>query len=296
MPMDTRQLQTFLAVSQHGGFAAAARAVNLTPSAVSQQISALEQEVGADLFDRSRRPPALTTKGAEVLVAARTILRIVTETKATVSGGEVRGTLALGSLRTGGSAIVPQALAQLRAIYPDLTYRLRVGMSEELMSEVVSGQLDAALVADHVAVPPSLRWTPVVSEPLVVLTPPGVSVQRLEDLTETVPYIRYRTRVQLARQIDTEIARYGLSPRQVVSVNTMTAVIGCVQAGLGFAVIPYMALQDTRSSSLSWFPFGAPPLYRRLGVVQRPESRRAEVLSALTEALRQSGRPRDDGD
>lgn len=294
--MDTRQLETFLAVTQHGGFAAAARAVNLTTSAVSQQIASLEQETGAVLFDRSRRPPTLTTKGAEVLVAARTILRIVTETKATVTGGEVRGTLALGTLRTGGSSIVPQALAQLRAIYPELTYRLRIGMSEELMTEVVSGQLDAALVADHVAVPPSLRWTPVVSEPLVVLVPPGKKVQKLEELIETVPYVRYRTQVQLARQIDTEIARFGLSPQQVVSVNTMTTVIGCVQAGLGFAVIPYMALQDALTSSLSWFPFGSPPLYRRLGVVQRPDSRRAEILATLTEVLSQTGRSRDDQD
>lgn len=201
--MDTRQLETFLAITQQGGFAAAARAVNLTASAVSQQIAALEAEVGAALFDRSRRPPALTSKGAEVLAAARTILRIVTETKAAVTGSEVRGTLALGTLRTAGSAILPQALARLCAVYPELTYRLQIGMAEDLMAEVVSGQLDAALVADHVAVPPSLRWTPVISEPLVVLTPPGLEAHSVAAVVRATAYIRYRTAVPLARQIDT---------------------------------------------------------------------------------------------
>lgn len=294
--MDTRQLETILAIEQHGGFAAAAEAINLTASAVSQQVSALEAELGVQLFDRARRPPALTAKGAEMVRSARTILQIVTETKAAVSGGRVRGTLAFGSLRTGANSLAPKALATLRTKYPDLNFRLRIGMSEELMSEVVSGQLDAALVADHVAVPPSLRWTPVVNEPLIVITPPGTGALSLEDLVATVPYVRYRTQVPLARQIDTEIARLGASPRQVVSVNSMISVVGCVQAGLGFAVIPRIALQDMITASLDWFPFGSPPIHRRLGVVQRPTSSREEVMTALIAALIRHGRPRDDRD
>jgi DNA-binding transcriptional LysR family regulator len=228
--------------------------------------------------------------------SARAILQIVTETKASVTGPRVRGTLAFGSLRTGANSVVPKALATVRTSYPDLNFRLRVGVSEELMNEVVSGKLDAALVADHVAVPPSLRWTPVVNEPLIVLTPPGTSARSLDALVREVPYIRYRTQVPLARQIDTEIARLGTSPQQVVSVNTMTAVVGCVKAGLGFAIVPKSALQDMITASLDWFPFGMPPIYRRLGVVQRMSSRRREVLDALTIALSHHGRTSNERD
>jgi DNA-binding transcriptional LysR family regulator len=294
--MDTRQLETLLAVHQHGGFAAAARVVNLTPSAVSQQIAALETELGADLFDRSHRPPSLTTKGVEMVRSARAILQIVTETKTKVTGGYVGGTLAFGSLRTGASSIVPHAMADVQRRYPELTFRLRVGMSDELMNEVASGQLDAALVADHVAVPLALRWKAVVNEPLVVLTPPGAAGRTFAELVRTIPYIRYRTQVPLAHQIDTEIARLGNSPQQIVSVNTMTAVVGCVRAGMGFAVIPYVTLQDAITAQLNWFPFGAPPIHRRLGVVFRPSSGREEVLTALTEALVIHGKPVDDVD
>ncbi|MBY6092328.1 LysR family transcriptional regulator [Maritimibacter alkaliphilus] len=294
--MDTRQLQTLLAIVQHGGFAAAARAVHLTASAVSQQIGALEEEIGAPLFDRSRRPPALTAKGAEMVRSARTILQLVNEAKAAPGGGAVRGTLAIGSLRTGAQSILPRALAMLRPLYPDLTFRMRIGMSEELMNEVATGQLDAALVADHVAVPPSLYWTEVVKEMLVVITPPGTRSRSLAEVVRTIPYIRYRTQVPLARQIDTEIARLGAAPEQVVSVNTMTSVIGCVQAGLGFAVVPYAVLQDAITASLGWFPFGHPPIHRRLGIVQSPHSTRGEVLVRLSEAVREAGRPRDDRD
>jgi DNA-binding transcriptional LysR family regulator len=289
MPMDTRQLKTLLAVAQHGGFAAAAHAVNLTASAVSQQIAALESELGATLFDRAYRPPTLTAKGAEMVRSACAILQIVTETKTSVTGMQVRGTMAFGSLRTGANSLVPRALASLRMTYPELKFSLRIGMAEELMSEVVSGQLDAALVADYVAVPRSLRWTPVINEPLVVLIPKGKGERSLEDLIRKVPYICYSTQVQLSRQIDTEIARLSSTPLQVISVNTMTAVVGCVQAGLGFAVVPQIALQGMITTSFDWFPFGTPPIHRRLGVVQRATSSREEVLAALITTLEHHG-------
>lgn len=287
--MDTRQLETLLAIVQNGGFAAAARAVNLTASAVSQQVVALEQELGAVLFDRSRRPPALTSKGAEMVRTARSILQLAHEAKSVSSDGEVRGTLAIGALRTCAQSVMPRAIADLRRRFPDLAFRLRIGMSEDLMGEVASGQLDAALVADHVAVPLTLRWTEVFKEPLVLLVPPGIEARGIEDVLHRVPYIRYQTQVPLARQIDTEIARFDAAPVQIISVNTMTAVIGCVEAGLGFAVVPYIALQDNIRAGLRSLPFGHPQIHRRLGLVHSPHSNRKEVLSALGDALARSG-------
>ena len=191
--------------------------------------------------------------------------------------------------------MIPNALAILRERWPGLTFRLRIGMSEELMSEVISGQLDAALIADHVAVPPSLHWTEVLTEPLIVLVPPGTGMLPFEELIRHKPYIRYRTRVPLARQIDTEIARHGIAPRQVISVNTMSAVTGCVQAGLGFAVVPQITLRDTIPGTLDWLPFGAPPIHRRLGIVQRPVTSRIKVIDALITALANQGTSLRDG-
>ena len=288
--MDTRQLETLLAIVHHGGFAAAARAVNLTASAVSQQVVALEHELGATLFDRSSRPPALTSKGAEIVRTARSILQLANAAKSMASGGEVRGTLAIGSLRTCAQTLMPAAIAALHAHYPDLSFRLRIGMSEELMREVAAGQLDTALVADHVAVPLTLRWTEVLNEPLALLIPPGNEARTMEEVLHRVPYVRYQTRVPLARQIDTEIARFGVEPDQIITVNTMAAVIGCVQAGLGFAVVPSVALQDIVPGTLRWLPFGAPPIHRRLGLVHSPHSNRSEVLATLSIKLSELGK------
>lgn len=289
--MDTRQLQTLLAIADHGSFARAAALVNLTPSAVSQQIQALEEELGTPLFDRSRRPPSLNAKGAELVHSARTILQLVDETRAAISGGRVTGTLNIGALRSATFSLIPAAMADLRRRYSELGFRLHVGMSEDLMNDVAAGRLDVAVVAEHVGVPKTLKWTPFLREPLVLIAPCGTPAMPAHEMLASQPYIRYETKVPLANQIDTEISRLGITPHEVVVVNTIPAVVGCVAAGLGVAVIPLIALQDEARRDLVWQPFGAPPNYRQIGIVQRQTSARSEVIEAFRQALSHHGAP-----
>ena len=283
--MDTRQLQTLLAIAEEGNFAAAARKVNLTPSAVSQQIAALEKELGVSVFDRSRRPPMLNARGVQLLQAARTVLQIVEDTRAGISGQGVTGTLNIGALRTCSFGLLPRAIADLRESYPQLTYNLTVGFSQALMSDVISGRLDVAIVAEHVGVLPTLKWTPFLREPLLVVAPPGTPRQTAGDWLTGRPYIRYKTSVPLANQIDTELARLGLAPRDVVVVDTMPAAIGFVKAGLGVSVVPLMSLRDERGAALPAVPFGDPPNVRRIGTVQRMSSARTGVIATFQAAL-----------
>lgn len=87
--MDTRQLKTLVAISTHGTFAKAADIVGLTPSAVSQQIHALEQELRTALFERTSRPPKLTPQGLQVLDMAKDILRLEDDTKSSLKGERI---------------------------------------------------------------------------------------------------------------------------------------------------------------------------------------------------------------
>ena len=283
--MDIRQLQTLVAVADTGSFAGAARMVNLTASAVSQQIQALEGEIGVLLFDRKKRPPQLNAKGEELVRAARSVVQTITETRMAISGGRTAGMLKFGAIRTVSMRLVPQAFARMRALYPELSFNLTVGMSEALMADVAAGRLDAALVAEHVGVPSSLSWMPVISEPLVLVAPPGTEVQSETSLLRRLPFIRYATEVPLARQIETELSRLGVSPREVAIATTMPSVVGMVQAGLGVAVVPKIAYLDARPGSLVCRAFGEGAIIRRLGLVQRQVSSRSEVLGSLRQEL-----------
>lgn len=283
--MDMRQLQTLVAVADTGSFAGAARVVHLTASAVSQQIQALEGELGTALFDRRKRPAQLNAKGEEILRAARSVTQVIAEARLAVSGGRTSGMLKIGAIRTVSRQLVPLALLRMHALYPDLTFNLTVGLSEKLMLDVSAGRLDAAVVAEQVGVPPGLSWTPVLTEPLVLAAPPGSAGRSAASLLREMPFIRYETSVPLARQIETELSRLGIAPREIMVCTTMPAIVGCVQAGLGVAVVPEIALADAAEGSVHACPIGDDGVARRLGIVRRQVSSRSDVLSEMRRAL-----------
>ena len=283
--MDMRQLQTIVAVADTGSLAAAAAVVNLTPSAVSQQIQSLEGELGVPLFDRKKRPLQLNAKGEEFIRAARDIVRTMTETKMIISGGRTAGMLTFGAIRTVSTHLVSEAFVQMQTHFPDLTFQMTVGMSEKLLAHVAAGRLDAALVAEHVGVPAGLIWTPILTEPLVLIAPPGHAGLSETALLRQLPFIRYATTVPLARQIETELSRLAVSPREIAVTNTMPAVVGMVQAGLGVAIVPQIAIYKVPPQALSWQPFCNGAITRCIGLVQRQVSSRSVVLARLHTVL-----------
>jgi len=279
--MDTRQLRTLIAIADQGTFAKAARVVNLTPSAVSQQMQALERELDVALFDRSSRPPSLNAKGREFLETAHSILQIVEDSAASISGRSVSGTLSIGSIRTSTIEILPRAIVSLRESFPKLKVKLQVGLSEALMNDVASGRLDLAVVAEHVGVAPILKWSPFLREPLVVIAPPGTPATEACDMIMGNPFVRYRTAVPLASQIDTELSRLGLVPNTIAEVDTVPATIECVKAGLGVAVVPHIATLAAGARDLPRSTFGSPTVYRQLGIVQRIGSARTRLIAEM---------------
>ncbi|MFA8386290.1 MAG: LysR family transcriptional regulator [Pelagibaca sp.] len=285
--MDLRQLQTLVAVADAGSLAGAAAIVNLTPSAVSQQIQALEIHVGVELIDRKKRPRQLNARGQELVRAARDVVHTMTEVQLVLSGRKTSGVLKFGAIRTVSMQLVPQAFAEMLLHFPDLSFELTVGMSEALMSDVAAGRLDAAMVAEHVGVPAGLTWSTVMTEPLVLLAPSQERARSDLSLLRDLPFIRYATDVPLARQIDTELSRLRITPRQVVVTNTMPSVVGMVEAGLGVTIVPKIVTLDMRPERLHSRPFCEGAISRRVGLVQRQVSSRSTVLGALRDALTQ---------
>lgn len=283
--MDIRQLQTVIAVADTGSLAAAASVVNITPSAVSQQIQTLEGELGVALFDRTKRPLQLNAKGEEFVRAARVIVQTMTETRMIISGGRTAGVLNFGAIRTVSTHLVPEAFVEMRARFPELTFEMTVGMSEGLVANVAAGRLDAALVAEHVGIPTGLVWSPILTEPLVIIAPPGNEGRSEISLLRDLPFIRYATSVPLARQIATELSRLSVTPREIAVTNTMPAVVGMVQAGLGVALVPRIATYNLRPEALYCRPFCDDAITRCVGLVQRQVSSRSTVLAALHKEL-----------
>lgn len=282
--MDTRQLKTLLAIAQTGSFARAAAKVALTPSAVSQQIQALEAEVGATLFDRQSRPPSLTTAGLQMVEAAEALVRAAENAIDAISGRSVIGTFAVGSVRTSAIGLLPRAIARLTANHPGLKINLRVATSEGMMQDVIAGRLDTAMVAENSVSSRELLWRPFISEPLVVIAPPGTAERRVEEILVSYPYVRFRANVPLARLIETELGRMNLPLNDIAEMDTIAAITACVVNGLGVSVVPRIAVIDAGQDMLC-LPFGDPPTYRQIGLIQRQKSPRAALIDEFHDHL-----------
>lgn len=279
--MDTRQLKTFVAIAETGSFAGAAEVVNLTPSAVSQQIHALETEIGSEIFDRSVRPPKLNAHGLHLLDAARQMIGIEEDATAFISGRQQHGTISLGSVRSSISTILPPALSQLSSEFPGLRIKLRTGLSDEMLQDVALGRLDAAIVAEHASFPPRIRWQPFIREPLFVIAPKGTPILSASEILKSRPFIRFRSDVPLAHIIDTELSRAGLVLQPEMEIDSVSDIVACVAHGLGVSIVPNIALSDPMSKDLARMQFGWPQAYRQIGLADRMTNTRTLVLEAL---------------
>lgn len=282
--MDTRQLKTLLAIVEHGTFARAAKHVHLTPSAVSQQIQALEAEVGRSLFDRSSRPPRLTVQGQQMVDAARRLVQVAEEALDAISGRVASAPLVLGSVRTSALGLMPRAIVLMEQAHPGLRMKLRVAMSEALLVDVAAGRLDAAMVAENPGIPDTLRWRPFIREPLFVIAPPGAPPLSATGYLTRYPLVRFRSNVPLAHMIDRELARMNLTLNEIAEIDTVSAIVACVANGLGVSVVPNVAIKESMAPLMT-APFGDPHLHRQIGLVDRPGSPRASLIADLHACL-----------
>ncbi|RYH06563.1 LysR family transcriptional regulator [Tropicimonas sp. IMCC6043] len=282
--MDIRQLQTLVAIADHGTFARAAEVVHITPSAVSQQIRALESEFGVPLFNRESRPPSLNLQGLQLIEMARKVLRTVEETKIILDGRRATGTLTIGSVRTSTIGLLPLAIVGLRQTYPELKVNLRVGLSNELINDLLADRINMGIVAEHVGMPRTLKWSPFIREPLVVIAPPDAGGETFTEILENTPFIRFSSPVPLANLIDTELAKMGIFTNDIAEIDTIPAIVEFVTGGLGAGVVPSIALRSN-NLPLKTLPFGDPPVFRQIGIVQAANSPKARFFDEVHRQL-----------
>ncbi|MCV2448296.1 LysR family transcriptional regulator [Paracoccus sp. DMF] len=281
--MDTRQLRTLLAIVETGSFARAAEKVALTPSAVSQQIQALEAEVGVSLFNRENRPPTLTTAGHQMVEAAAELVRATENALDAISGRRIVGTFSIGSVRTSAIGLLPQAISRMVASHPGLKIKLRVGNSGDLVQDVAAGRLDAAIIAENSVSLRELSWQPFIREPLYLIAPPGTAMMPVPQMLAAHPFVRFRSNVPLALLIESELGRMNLTLNDIAEMDTIAAVTACVENGLGVSVVPRIAAIERRG--LVMLPFGEPPAFRQIGLLKRPLGPRAKLIEELHEQL-----------
>ena len=267
--MNVAMLSTLVAIIDRGSFAAAARDVGCTPSAVSLQVKQLEAWFGQLLFDRSARTAKPTPFALEAAAVARDVaasLEALRQRPAFAVSGRVR----LGAIATVQTGALPQALRMMRDRHPALQVEVSLNDSDILLADLKAGRIDAAVLVR----PPSggssrLAWQDVVRQPFVLLVPPGTAMAAPQELLQRFDLIRYDPSLTGGRTAAQYVRRIFPEARCVMEVRSIDAIVAMVGAGLGVSIVPQprKALLDAHGVREAGLGRGGPT--RQIAVVRR---------------------------
>ncbi|MDQ0994318.1 LysR family transcriptional regulator [Streptomyces sp. V3I7] len=276
--MQFQQLQYFVAVAETRHFTRAAERVHVAQPSLSQQIRALERELGADLFLRARGNITLTDAGEALLPLARRILadadtaRHEVQELAQLRSGRVR----LGATPSLCTGLLPDVLRAFHDRYPGIRLMVEEGGSHDLVRELARGALDLALVVLPLPTPsPALTTVELLREDLVVVSAPDAPAPgdgrrvRVADL-EGERLVMFRHGYDLRELTVAACRAEGFEPDFAVEGGEMDAVLGFVRAGLGVAVVPHMVAARS-GKGLRVTPLARPGLHRTIALAHRSD-------------------------
>lgn len=280
--MSIRTLRTLIAVHDHKTFSAAADAVCVTHAAVSQQMRALEENWGIQLFDRSKRTPELTPLGRALVAKARDVVRAYDQMLPSVLGESgVSGDVSLGALPTTLTTMVPSAISMLVDAYPEVRVRLFPGLTIQLVSQLERGALDAAIISRPQLMPAGLEFLEIAEEPLQLLASRDLKSDDPFELLANHPFIRFNRDAVVGHMIESWLQKKNIRVSEAMELDGLEAISSMVFANLGVAIAPKRAVKTNNPLPLKRLSLGEDAPIRRLGLAFPRDTAHGPVLAEL---------------
>lgn len=242
--MELSSLRIFKTVAEEGSVTQAAARLHRVQSNVSARLNQLEESLGVALFHRSGRRMLITAEGSRLLDYADRLLRLADEAQMSVRGGqEPSGQLRIGSIETTAAARLPRVLGAFHRQYPQVDLVLDTGPTDYLLQAVANHKVDVALVSSPID-RPELEQVPVFVEELVLLTDAlhGPVTGPADVARRTL--LGFRSGCSYRRRLEWWFADAGVAHTRVAEFGTFEAIIGCVAAGMGVAMMPREVLRQ----------------------------------------------------
>ncbi len=286
--MNLTQLRTLIAIDDAQSFSSAADSLFVTPSAISHQMRDLEAELGVALFDRASRPPRLNAHGHAVVERGRDVLaRFDLLVELASSPGQIGGRLMLGCVSGVSSNLVPRALASLHASHPSVQVSIEEGLSEALASRVRKRELDAAIITELPEADPELKSLVITEEAMMVVAPPDCVLSDWREILSSYPFIRLNRNAGMGKVIDRALRDFHQPVDEIMELDSSETVVGMARAGIGAGVIPLGRLSHVPVGDVVSVPFGDPPIYRRVVLIERSNNPRSDLSQLVYDAIRQ---------
>jgi DNA-binding transcriptional LysR family regulator len=292
--LDVRKLRVLREVETRGTIAAAADALRYTPSAVSQQLAALQVEAGVALLERVGRSVRLTDAGRRLVRHADEILSRLEEAEAELAAGDaVRGTVRVSAFQTAALALLPRAIAELGARHPDLRVEYTEAEAEESLPLLAGGGLDLVIAEEYDYLPrprdPRLSREELGRDPILVALPEGHRMARrgrpvpLAELAAD-PWATGRSDTLFADMILRACRGAGFEPDLQHRANDLKILFELVAAGHAVALAPGLS-NPAAIAGVTALPTAGQPLGRTIFTAMRRSSARQPAVEALLRAL-----------
>jgi DNA-binding transcriptional LysR family regulator len=293
--LETRFLETFVAVAERGSVAAAARAQGLTATSVAQRLQALEEELAVALVTRIGRETKVTPIGDRLLEQSRRILEEVRALKADASASvsdALVGTLRVGAISTVLTGLLPNVIGRWAEEHPALDLKISPGSSALLHEGLMDGHYDVVIsAAPPFVLPKTVRSHLLRVEPLICLFPghlAGGGADPEEDIRrilETERFIRYDALSWGGRLCDAYLRDKRIPTRELCSLDALEAIALLVERGVGATLVPDWAPPWPDVPSCRKVVVADPAYARRIMLTHPAKTRYGHIIEALMRAL-----------
>ena len=273
--LETRHLLTFATVVQTGSFTTAARKLYLSQSAISHQIKALEESIGAAVFERTGKPMRLTPAGQALHQRAVEILAKLEDARQAVAEakGEARGQLRLGAAATVCEYLLPPVLREFRKQFPNYQLSVEPADTAPLVERLLADQIDFGIILLPIR-NSSLKTMELFDDELVAVVPPKHpwAKQRTVPLDEVAnqSFILYSRRSVTYQLLETFLRSKNLPIPSFIETGEADVIKAMVKMELGVGVVaPWIAERELKHKRLVAIPFAGSRLSRHWGIASR---------------------------
>lgn len=286
--MDFDQLETFLEVARHASFSRAAEKRFRTQPAISSQIRALEEEVGARLFDRSGGKVALTAPGKvfqkyaeEALAARKSLIASLAEMERVP-----RGEIVVGANEATCLHILPEVFAEFKKLYPSVGVHISRLERAKIMESVIDNSVDFGVVSTPVD-DKRLTVVTIHRDELVIIAPPRHPLSRMKEVS-VADVVRFplllpkigRTRDAIENLFDER----HLKPRISMELDSSEVLKRFVAADVGIGFIAKSnVMEDVKAGALAALPLADASIRRELALVFRKDKALSRAALAFIE-------------
>jgi DNA-binding transcriptional LysR family regulator len=277
LAFDLKMLEVFTAIVEAGGMTAAGQKLGITQSSVSQSLANLETAIGAQLIDRSQRPPVLTPIGRDFYAQTSGLLQQALQLSAQyrkherASLNHVRIAL-VDSLAT---SIGKELIAAVK--YRSTQWSLATGQSHQHAQALLNRDVDIIISDDPIASHPELFRQRILREPFVLVVPTSIAIAQglnahsLKSLTATADFVRYSQGTVIGRTIEAQLKLWNIHPPTRLTLDNSYAVFEMVRAGIGWSISTPLCLAQMGllSGEVSCLPIPEGDFYRELTLVAR---------------------------